>query len=54
MYVGAKGAEHDSAAFKTSLIYQNLEKRCLDPNAKIHNNKFNIPFYLIGDSAYSL
>lgn len=54
MYLGAKGGEHDSAAFKSSNLYEILENMFLDSNGTMHKNHMNIPFYVIGDSAYSL
>jgi hypothetical protein len=54
MYLGAKGGEHDSAAFKSSNLYEMLENIFLDSDGKMHKNSINIPFYIIGDSAYSL
>jgi hypothetical protein len=52
MYLRAKGGEHDSAAFKSSNLYETLENIFLDRNGKMHStNSMNIPFYIIGDSA---
>jgi hypothetical protein len=45
MYMGAKGSEHDSAAFKSSKLYSTLEEMFLDPQSEMHRNKYNIPFY---------
>ena len=54
MYLGAKGGEHDSAVFKSSNLYETLEKMFLDSDGKMHKNYMNNPFYIIGDSAYLL
>jgi hypothetical protein len=51
-YIGARGSEHDSSAFKSSNLYKKLVGIVLDSNGLLHKNKFGIPFYLIGDSAF--
>jgi hypothetical protein len=51
-YIGARGSEHDSSMFKSSKLYSQLVNIALDPNGLLHNNWYEIPFYLIGDSAF--
>ena len=52
--IAARGSEHDSSAFKDSLLYNLLEEQFLNDDGLMHNNSFNNSFYLIGDSAYAL
>ena len=51
--IGARGSEHDSSAFKSTNLYKKLVDIALDENGRTHRNSFNVPFYLIGDSAFS-
>ena len=51
--VRAKGSEHDSAAFKATNLYSQLEM-LWETNRSIRNNGYGITFYLVGDSAYAL
>lgn len=51
-YIGARGSEHDSSAFKLSMLYAELMRIALDPKGLMHNNRYKIPFYVIGDSAF--
>lgn len=52
--VNARGAEHDSSAFKESRLYKKLEDIYDDPLGMMHNNIYDTDFYIIGDSAYAL
>jgi len=51
--IGASGSEHDSSAFKSTNLYKKLVEIALDENGRTHTNTFRVPFYLIGDSAFS-
>jgi hypothetical protein len=53
MFLGAKGGEHDSAAFKPSFMHSILKANYLDPNGKMNKNQYRIPFHIIGDSVFS-
>lgn len=51
--IRAKGSEHDSAAFKATNLYSQLES-LWENNGAIRSNRYGIMFYLVGDSAYAL
>lgn len=50
--IGARGSEHDSSAFKATKLYETLVDLAFQADGKTHCNEFNIPFYIIGDSAF--
>ena len=52
--INAKGSEHDSAAFKSTKLYKTLCEMTSDQSNPMLDSRDNLPFYLIGDSAYAI
>ena len=52
--IGARGSEHDSAAFKSTKLYSKLCEMSKSGKSEMQSNKHNMQFYIIGDSAYAL
>ena len=52
--VGWPGSVHDAHVFAHSSLYSNITEKGLLPDKNMVVNGINIPFFLIGDSAYSL
>jgi hypothetical protein len=52
--INAKGSEHNSSAFCASNLWNVLTSLAINPETALNKNRWNIPFYLIRDSAYAI